>query len=242
MQIINQEGSILHITFEEFQNNISKIYVKNEFDSITYESSNKKFEIDLKEVACHFEKYETKKIYIVIEEKGPILTTQKNLKVNNNKFLVCNLSEINNNNVIIHPYITKNGYLHLAMSEYNPNKIYFSRRHIDNIKINNHEALIEGQFSILNSHLEFCNILIKTRFTEKEKIVKLNTTHTSNSKNTSKYNFSVDIYDELINFIKYPFDNGDVIDIYLDVKVQESLSSMQIKLGNPRIMTEFHRT
>ena len=239
MQIINQEGSILHITFEEFQNNISKIYVKNEFDSITYESSNKKFEIDLKEVACHFEKYETKKIYIVIEEKGPILTTQKNLKVNNNKFSVCNLSEINNNNVIIHPYITKNGYLHLAMNEYNPNKVYFSRRHIDNIKINNHEALIEGQFSILNSHLEFCNILIKTRFTEKEKIVKLNTTHTSNSKNTSKYNFSVDIYNELINFIKYPFDNGDVIDIYLDIKVQESLSSMQIKLGNPRIMTEF---
>lgn len=239
MQIINQEGSILHIVFDELQNNISKIYVKNEFDSITYESSNKKFEIDLKEVACHFEKYETKKIYIVIEEKGPILTTQKNLKVNNNKFSVSNLSEVNNKNVIIHPYITKNGYLHLAMSEYNPNKIYFSRRHIDNIKINNHEALIEGQFSILNSHLEFCNILIKTRFTEKEKIVKLNTTHTSNSKNTSKYNFSVDIYNELINFIKYPFDNGDVIDIYLDIKVQESLSSMQIKLGNPRIMTEF---
>lgn len=239
MQTINQEGSILHIIFEDIENNISKIYVKNEFDSITYESENKEFKIDLKEVASRFKKYKTSKIYIVIEEQGPILITQKNLKVNDNKSEVYNLSEINSQQVLIHPYITRNGYLHLSLNEYNPIKIYFSRRHIDNIKINNHKALIEGQFSLLNSQLESCNILIKTRFTEKEKRVKLNPKYVNSSKNTSKYDFSLDIYNELISFIKHPFDNGDVIDIYLDIKVQESLNSMQIKLGNPRVMTEW---
>lgn len=240
MQIIKQKDSILHIDFKEHQRNITKVYVKNEFDSLTYESKKGElhFEIDLKEVASYFEKYETKKIYIVIEEAGPILTTQKNLKVNNNTE-VYNLSEVINNQSTIHPYITKNGYLHLSMNEYAPNKIFFSRRHIDNIKINNHEALIEGQFSILNSRLEHCNILIKTRFTEKEKSIKLTPKYVGNNKNSSKYNFSIDIYDELINFIKYPFDNGDVIDIFLDIKVRESLNSIQIKIGNPRIAAEW---
>ncbi|RIO68419.1 hypothetical protein, partial [Staphylococcus borealis] len=101
MQTINQEGSILHIIFENIENNISKIYVKNEFDSITYESENKEFKIDLKEVASRFKKYKTSKIYIVIEEQGPILITQKNLKVNDNKSEVYNLSEINSQQVLI---------------------------------------------------------------------------------------------------------------------------------------------
>ena len=215
MQIIRQKGSIIHIDFKGSQKNITKVYVKNEFDSIKYENKDGDFhfEIDLKTVASHFNKYETKKIYIVVEEEGPILTTQKNLKIDNNT-KVYSLSEVTNENMRIHPYITKNGYLHLSMNEYTPNKIYFSRRHIDNIKINNHEALIEGQFSILNSRLEYCNILIKTRFTEREKSIKLLPKYVGNTKDSAKYNFSIDIYDELINFIKYPFNNGDVIDIF----------------------------
>ncbi|WP_338110615.1 CDP-glycerol glycerophosphotransferase family protein [Staphylococcus devriesei] len=240
MQIIRQKGSIIHIDFKGSQKNITKVYVKNEFDSIKYENKDGDFhfEIDLKTVASHFNKYETKKIYIVVEEEGPILTTQKNLKIDNNT-KVYSLSEVTNENMRIHPYITKNGYLHLSMNEYTPNKIYFSRRHIDNIKINNHEALIEGQFSILNSRLEYCNILIKTRFTEREKSIKLLPKYVGNTKDSAKYNFSIDIYDELINFIKYPFNNGDVIDIYLDVKVKETLDSIHIKLGNPRVAAEW---
>ncbi|WP_325167835.1 CDP-glycerol glycerophosphotransferase family protein [Staphylococcus devriesei] len=240
MQIIRQKGSIIHIDFKGSQKNITKVYVKNEFDSIKYENKDGDFhfEIDLKTVASRFNKYETKKIYIVVEEEGPILTKQKNLKIDNNT-KVYSLSKVTNENMRIHPYITKNGYLHLSMNEYTPNKIYFSRRHIDNIKINNHEALIEGQFSILNSRLEYCNILIKTRFTEREKSIKLLPKYVGNTKDSAKYNFSIDIYDELINFIKYPFNNGDVIDIYLDVKVKETLDSIHIKLGNPRVAAEW---
>ena len=44
----------------------------------------------------------------------------------------------------IQPYITRNGYLHLSLDDVDLNKTYFSRRHIDTLKINNSEAIIEA--------------------------------------------------------------------------------------------------
>ena len=54
------------------------------------------------------------------------------------------------------------------------NKTYFSRRHIDTLKINNSEAIIEGQFATLNSTLKDVQLLIKTRLTDREKFVNIN--------------------------------------------------------------------
>ena len=47
------------------------------------------------------------------------------------------------------------------MSDYVPSKIYFSRRHIDSLKMNNRQAQIDGQFAIINSHLTTTHLLIK---------------------------------------------------------------------------------
>ena len=240
MQNIKQDGSMLHIIFNQPRKNIRKVYVRNEFDSISYEDTegDLHFKIDLKEVASVFKKYESNKLYIVIEESTAILTTQKNLKVNNSQSEVQNLSEIVNDKTKIHPYITRNGFLHLSMNEYSPQKVYFSRRHIDTVKVNNQEVLLEGQFSILNSKLESANLLIKTRLTEKEKSVNFIPKLKGNKKNISTYDFSLNIYNELIEFMKYPFENEDVIDIYLNIDIQESFDPVKIKLGNPRILVE----
>ncbi|MGX5792132.1 hypothetical protein ACWKSJ_14170 (plasmid) [Staphylococcus equorum] len=240
MQNIKQDGSMLHIIFNQPRKNIRKVYVRNEFDSISYEDTegDLHFKIDLKEVASVFKKYESNKLYIVVEESTAILTTQKNLKVNNSQSEVHNLSEIVNDKTKIHPYITRNGFLHLSMNEYSPQKVYFSRRHIDTVKVNNQEVILEGQFSILNSKLESANLLIKTRLTEKEKSVNFIPKLKGNKKNISTYDFSLNIYNELIEFMKYPFENEDVIDIYLNINIQESFDSVKIKLGNPRILVE----
>ena len=38
--------------------------------------------------------------------------------------------------------------------------------------------------------------------------------------------------------MKYPFENGDIIDIYLEIEIQESKLPIEVKLGNPRILAE----
>ena len=208
MQIIKQDGSILHIYFENPINKIEKLYIKNEFNSLTLEKTNGDlhFKIDLVEVAKQFIQYENKKIYIIVEESTPILTTQSNLKVTNSQSEVSGLTEVlidDSENIKIQPYITRNGYLHLSLDDVDLNKTYFSRRHIDTLKINNSEAIIEGQFATLNSTLKDVQLLIKTRLTDREKFVNINLEEIGKTKNASTYNFSVDIYKDLIEFMKY---------------------------------------
>ena len=242
MQTITQKGSILNITFKEPKKNIEKIYIKNEFDSLEFKSLNDEFhfEIDLIKVANYFKHYNSYKLYIIIEESTPILTTQRNLKVNNKQTEVYNLSEIiiNNESTKIHPYITRNGFLHLSMNDYLPHKVYFSRRHIDTINITNNKAKLAGQFSIINSTLENAQLLIKTRLTDREEYVNIESNNKRNSKQIETYDFSIDIYNHLINFMKFPYKNEDVIDIYLNIYIQESVEPIRIKLGNPRILVE----
>ena len=86
------------------------------------------------------------------------------MKVTNNQSEVLDLTEVlidADEDIKIQPYITRNGYLHLSLDEVDLNKTYFSRRHIDNIEINNTAACIKGQFAILNSTLETVQLLIK---------------------------------------------------------------------------------
>ena len=132
-------------------------------------------------------------------------------------------------NIKIQPYITRNGYLHLSLDDVDLNKTYFSRRHIDTLKINNSEAIIEGQFATLNSTLKDVQLLIKTRLTDREKFVNINLEEIGKTKNASTYNFSVDIYKDLIEFMKYEYKNEDIIDIYLSIKVLESSENLRIK-------------
>lgn len=128
------------------------------------------------------------------------------MKVTNNQSEVLGLNEVlvdANEDIKIQPYITRNGYLHLSLETLDLNKTYFSRRHIDNMKINNSEAFIKGQFAILNSTLENVQLLIKTRLTDREKFANIHLEKINQTNNTSTYNFSVDIYKDLIDFMKY---------------------------------------
>lgn len=38
--------------------------------------------------------------------------------------------------------------------------------------------------------------------------------------------------------MQYPYDSGDIIDIFLEIQVQEVLEPIKYKLGNPRILAE----
>ena len=208
MQIIKQDGSILHIYFENPINKIEKLYIKNEFNSLTLETNGDlHFKIDLVEVAKQFIQYENKKIYIIVEESTPILTTQSNLKVTNSQSEVSGLTEVlidDSENIKIQPYITRNGYLHLSLDDVDLNKTYFSRRHIDTLKINNSEAIIEP---VCNAKFDIkrCATTNKTRLTDREKFVNINLEEIGRTKNASTYNFSVDIYKDLIEFMKYEY-------------------------------------
>lgn len=240
LQNIIQEGSNLNISFNETNRSIDKLYIKNEYNSLCYEpiDDTANFKIDLNEVISVFKQQETNKLYLVVEESDVILTTQKNLKVNNANSTVCNLLEVTDGDYSIHPYITKNGFLHFSMTQYTPSKNYFSRRHIDSFRFNNHEAKIEGQCSIINSTFENIALVLGTRFSTRKKTITLPSKSVTKRKQTTYINFSLDIYHELIDFMKYPFENGDIIDIYLEIDIQESKLPIEVKLGNPRILAE----
>lgn len=237
---INQKDNFLKISFEK--DTITKLYVKNEFDTLCYEpiddNGSHNFVIDLNEVINVFKHHETHKIYLVVEEANVILTTQRNLKVNNAKTNIKDLFDVTDGVHTLYPYITKSGFLHFSMTEYKPSKVYFSRRHIDSFKFNNQEAKIEGQFSIINSNFQNAYIVIRTRFTTRKNAITLPINTIKKIKQTTYINFSLDIYNELTEFMKYPFENEDVIDIYLEIDVQESAIPIEVKLGNPRIMAE----
>ncbi|MFG0935165.1 CDP-glycerol--glycerophosphate glycerophosphotransferase, partial [Staphylococcus sp. 231237_7MaSpsaltlick] len=147
-----------------------------------------------------------------MEESDAIITTQKNIKVTDEQSSVFNLSEISDGSDVIHPYVTKNGFLHLSMESYVPQKVFFSRRHIDALKFNNSEAYITGEFSTLNAVVQKSNLVIRTRFTEREKEIPLSITLKGENKraHTTNFKFSVEIYNQLIDFMKYPFDTEDI--------------------------------
>lgn len=240
MQYIKQEGSILYISFGSQNENIRELFVKNSFKSISYkpidESLN--FKIDLNEVLNIFKEFNETKIFLTMGVLENNRKKQKNIEVNNDYTSVYNLEVISDGANTIYPYITQNGFLHFTMTNYSPLKAFFSRRHIDKLKFNNHQALIKGQYSIINATIQKSNLVMTTRFTDRELEVYLPSTIDSKTYNTSTFNFSIDIYDELIKFIKHSFVVGDVIDIYLKIDIQESSVPLKIKIGNPRIVTE----
>lgn len=242
MQYVKQKGSMLCFSFNSESENITELYVKNRFKSIAYKpiDGSLNFEIDLKEVLDSFKDYNETKIFITLGVIENNRKKQKNIEVTNEYTTIYNLEKISDGENTIYPYITQNGFLHFTMSNYSPLKAFFSRRHIDKLKFNNHQALMEGEFSIVNSKLQKTSIVIETRFTDRESEIYLPSAQINKNKknNTSTFKFSVDIYDELIQFIKYSFVTGDVLDIYLKIDVQESLSPLKIKLGNPRILIE----
>lgn len=236
---IKQVDNLLYIDFKE--ENVNKLYIKNKFHSIAYEPIRDTlgFQIDLNDVLNDFKDYTKDSLFLIVEKSDDILTTQRRLKVNN-KVEVTNLNEISDGINTIYPYITKGGFLNFTMENFLLTKIYFSRRHIDNLKFNNSQAIISGEFSIINSNIQSASLLIGTRLTEREKEISLpiSLVHQNNKKQSSNFKFSTDIYEELINFMKYPFDTEDVIDLYLKIYIQETLIPIKVKIGNPRILVE----
>lgn len=237
---IKQEGTVLYISFGEPKENITGLYVKNSFKSIFYKSYDESFnfKIDLNEVLDIFKEFNETKIFLTLGVLENKRKKQKNIEVTNEYTSIYNLEKVSDGVNTIYPYITKNGFLHFTMTNYTPLKAFFSRRHIDKLKFNNHQALIEGQFSIINSTIQKASLVLTTRFTDRELEVYLPSTVDSKNKNTSTFNFSVDIYNELIKFMKHSFIIGDVIDIYLKIDIQESFVPLKIKIGNPRVLIE----
>lgn len=240
MLYIKQEGPVLYISFDEQNENITGLYVKNRFKSIFYKSYDESFnfKIDLNEVLDIFKEFNETKIFLTLEVLENKRKKQKNIDVTNEYTSIYNLEKISDGVNTIYPYITKNGYLHFTMTNYTPLKAFFSRRHINKLNFNNHQALIKGQFSITNSTIQKTSLVLTTRFTDRESEVYLPSTIDSKNKNTSTFNFSVDIYNELIKFMKHSFISGDVIDIYLKIDIQESFVPLKIKIGNPKILIE----
>src|SRR5699024_2511047 len=105
-------------------------------------------------------------------------------------------------------------------------------------KFNKYEVKIEGQFALVNATLKNGYLVIRKRFTKRKRMIDLPINTIKKTKRLTYVNFSLDAYQELIEFMKYPFENGDVIDIYLEIEVQESKVPIEVKLGNPRIIAE----
>ncbi|RIL93421.1 CDP-glycerol glycerophosphotransferase family protein [Staphylococcus chromogenes] len=238
---INQVDSKLMISFENPTKTINKLLVKNEFETITYSPDDSlSFEIDLIDVINKFKPYSTNKVYIIIEESDNLLTNQRQLKVSNALTHLTNLHCIESNGIFLYPYITKGGFLNLTFNDTIPPQTYIARRHIDKMKFNNSQATIEGKFTLINSTFLKANIVLRTRFNDEEKHIYLPVSKYGENKKqpSTSFVFQIDMYNDLINFLKQDFVTGDILDLFLEVSVQENLTPIRVKIGQPRILTE----
>ncbi|MBO1199753.1 CDP-glycerol glycerophosphotransferase family protein [Staphylococcus simiae] len=243
--LIEQEQNKLTLKFEQTSKSVDKIYIKNEYQSLTFLPSSHDanyFEIDLINVLHTFEHYSGTKIYVIIEESNDIITTQRSINVKKDHLKVINLAPINQRGLYINPYITKNGQFHLVLGKELALSTFFSKRHINKVKFTNSEAIIDGQFSLVNAKLQKASLMIKSRLSDylievpMEKVVNI---YANSKSGVTKFNYNVDIYQSLISFLQFHLDNEDVIDVFLNIDIEELLNPIQIKVGCPRIIAEY---
>lgn len=241
---IKQHESTLVLKFVSYPKTVHKLFVKNELDSIVYFSVSEQqpeFKIDLNEIINRFKPYGNQKLYLIIEESDAILTTQRTLSIVKEDTVVSDLNPIQQQALTLTPYLTKNGYFSFALSDQPVANQFLTHRHIDKLKFSNEQALIAGQFTIQNCRFKSAKLHIKSRFSSHITEVTLPTKLVQHDNKTrrAKYNFNIDIYEQLIAFMKHDFEQEDVIDLFLAVDVKESLQPITVKLGNPRIAVEY---
>ncbi|RTX69717.1 CDP-glycerol--glycerophosphate glycerophosphotransferase [Staphylococcus hyicus] len=238
---IKQVDSKLTISFENPTKTINKLFVKNEVESITYLPVEPfKFEIDLIEVIRRFKKHNLDKIHLIIEESDALLTNQHQLKVSNPSTHLSQLQLVESDGVSLYPYVTKGGFLNFTFSDTLPINTYVARRHIDNMTFNNSQANIEGKFTLINSTLLKANIVLRTRFKDDEQYVYLPVRKFGENIKlaTTSFAFQIDLYEDLIQFLKQDFKTGDVLDLFLEISIQENATPIRVKIGQPRILAE----
>ncbi|PTH73533.1 CDP-glycerol glycerophosphotransferase family protein [Staphylococcus agnetis] len=238
---INQVDSKLTVSFENPTKSINKLFVKNEFESMTYLPVKPfTFEIDLIEVIRHFKPFNQNKIHLIIEESDALLTNQHQIKVSNQWTHLSNLQLVESDGTYLYPYVTKGGFLNFTFSDTLPTNTYVARRHIDKMKFNNSEALIEGKFTLTNATLLKANIVLRTRFKDNEQYVYLPVSKFGENikQAMTSFAFQIDLYEELIQFLKQDFATGDVLDLFLEISIQESATPIRVKIGQPRIFAE----
>ncbi|GGH99989.1 CDP-glycerol glycerophosphotransferase family protein [Mammaliicoccus vitulinus] len=244
MKILNiyQENELLVFEFDQTIDNIVNVYIKNEFDELSFTQTNVKnqFKINLSEVLETFSQYDRETIFFLLEKSDGITQSIQKVNVKKYKYDIQNFETIINDEATITPYLTKNGIIQFTLKPQLPVSTYFARRHIDKIIINNKQAFLKGKFSIQNSTLEYANIIITSRLSEKFIEIPLEPIifNVYKSLNSISYDFEVDIIEELKQFLKDEFDSEDIIDIFLNIKVKEFKNIIEVKLGNPRIMVE----
>ncbi|MBW0761500.1 CDP-glycerol glycerophosphotransferase family protein [Mammaliicoccus lentus] len=239
---IYQVGELLTLEFDQTIDNIKNVYVKNEFDEVSFEQTEikNKFVINLFEILNVFDKYDRETIFFLLEKTDGITQSIQKVNVKKYDYEIYNFETVVNEEATLTPYLTKNGVLQFTKKPQLPLSTYFARRHIDKVTINNKRAFIKGKFSLQNSTLKEAKLLITSRLSENVIEVPLNTTvfNVYKSLNSISYDFEVDIINDLKQFLLNDFDSEDIIDLFLEIKVQEFRESIDVKLGNPRILVE----
>src|SRR5699024_9862191 len=241
---IYQVGELLTLEFDQTIDNIKNVYVKNEFDEVSFEQTEikNKFVINLFEILNVFDKYDRETIFFLLEKTDGITQSIQKVNVKKYDYEIYNFETVVNEEATLTPYLTKNGVLQFTKKPQLPLSTYFARRHIDKVTINNKRAFIKGKFSLQNSTLKEAKLLITSRLSENVIEVPLNTTvfNVYKSLNSISYDFEVDIINDLKQFLLNDFDSEDIIDLFLEIKVQEFRESIDVKLGIPRILVEIY--
>lgn len=236
---IQQDQSTFLLKYNPSHISINKLFFKIEHDSLEFKPIKKGlFKVNLLHVLEHFYKHGETNIYIIIEQSNKLITTQK--QVNLSQINVSNLDIVKGNKLVLCPYVSTRGNLHYKLTTKPNMRFFYSRNHINKIKFNNQQALIDGQFSIIYSNLKKASIVLKTRndHHKLEHPLPIFQVSDMNSPNVHKYNYQVDIQEPLEAFLKYNFKLEDIIDVYLKLYCFELAQPLQVKVGNPRIFAE----
>lgn len=238
---IQQEQTTLLIRYNPNIDTINRLVFKTTKDSLEFfPDSNGEFRVELLHVLNYFSYDSKAKIHTIMEQNISSSTIERPIIIHDVEVKVVQLSVVNTEHLYLQPFVTKSGILQYKITSKPSFRFFFSRTHINNLKINNHKALIDGQFSIINATFEYATIVLKTR---KDNYsldcpVECQQCEPSESSHYYRFHYRKDLYNELTQFLKHCFKQEDVIDVFLNIYVKELVEPLHVKIGKPRIMAE----
>lgn len=193
--------------------------------------SNGIFNCDLKSILLRIDELGIRSNKVIFKLDG------KYVSIRHQKLKISGFEAFEYSNHIIKPYITKNGFVALAIDTNVNNKTYIKQRTISSLKYSNNNLVIKGRITTLYSKIDSLAINVYSR--EKLEVnlipVEANLRNKSSKLMEYRYNFKVLISSSVFkHIIKNNDQIASIVDFDLNVKLCGIKEGLVVRLGNPR--------
>ncbi|RXK18802.1 CDP-glycerol glycerophosphotransferase family protein [Macrococcus sp. DPC7161] len=147
---------------------------------------------------------------------------------------------VNINDYQVTPYFDKQSVFSLSLLQNIKPSTYFNYKQIDSFNIKNSKINLFGKFSLINALAEKVNLVIEHRESGLGVKWPLNIFKTEQlrSQTYNAYYFKITEEDHIEEIFQLNLNDGDTLDMYIEIYLNTLKTPIKIKIGNPRILVE----